>query len=46
MSPSLFAWFGIAASIMGAGVAVFISGLIGIGLLAWKQSHPAGVKPA
>ncbi len=46
MSPSLFAWFGIGLSIMGAGVAVVISGLIGIGLLAWKRAHPAGAKVA
>ncbi|MDL2397355.1 MFS transporter [Rhizobium mayense] len=46
MSPSLFAWFGIGPSIMGAGAAVFASGLIGIGLLAWRQSHPVGAKPA
>ncbi|TXI11280.1 MAG: MFS transporter [Rhizobium sp.] len=44
MSPSLFAWFGIGPSIMGSGAAVFISGLIGIGLLAWKQAHPTGAK--
>ncbi len=44
MSPSLFAWFGIGPSIMGAGAAVFVSGLIGIGLLAWRQTHPAVAK--
>lgn len=44
MSPSLFAWFGIGPSIMGSGAAVFVSGLIGIGLLAWKQAHPASAK--
>ncbi|MBB3452200.1 putative MFS family arabinose efflux permease [Rhizobium sp. BK313] len=46
MSPSLFAWFGIGPSIMGAGAAVFVAGLIGIGLLAWRQSHPVDAKPA
>ena len=44
MSPTLFARFGIGPSIMGSGAAVFISGLLGIGLLAWKQAHPAGAK--
>ncbi len=45
MSPSLFAWFGIGPSITGAGAAVFVAGLIGIGLLAWRQSHPVDAKP-
>ncbi|MDE1991917.1 MAG: MFS transporter [Rhizobiaceae bacterium] len=42
VSPSLFAWFGIAPSIMGSGALVFVSGLLGIGLLAWKRTHPIG----
>lgn len=46
MSPTLFAWFGIGPSIMGAGAAVFVAGLIGIGLLVWRQRHSAGVTPA
>ncbi len=44
MSPSLFAWFGIGPSIMGAGAAVFVSGLIGVGLLAWRQTHPIAAR--
>jgi len=46
MSPSLFAWFGIGPSIMGAGAAVFVSGLIGVGLLAWRQTHPIAARPS
>jgi predicted MFS family arabinose efflux permease len=44
MSPTLFARFGIGPSIMGSGAAVFISGLLGIGLLVWRQAHPLPAK--
>lgn len=46
ISPTVFAWFGIAPSIMGAGAATVMSGLLGVGLLLWKQHRLGHMKPA
>lgn len=45
-APTLFGLFGLAPTIMGAGAATMLSGLVGIGFFAWRRYGGAAANPA